>query len=199
MPLTLKMILNELHPFLKIKPFIFLFLFVGFSCSAFAQKKVIEADTLPLDTTVKHSPKKAALFSAVLPGLGQAYNKKYWKIPIIYAGVATTLYFANKNHQEFKTFKSAYLSRVDDDPSTIDDLPLYSDANLLTLTEYYRRNRDLFVIGTVVVYALNVIDAAVDAHLFYFDVSDDLSLNVLPNFNVNATGAYTGFYLTLNF
>ncbi len=133
-----------------------------------------------------HSPKKATIMSAVLPGLGQIYNRKYWKLPIIYGGLAGLVYSAGFADKRYKNYKEAYILRTDENPATIDkyDYQLdngemkYSENGLLELKEYYRRNRDLSYIILFGIYALNIIDANVDAHFFNFDISDDLSLNI---------------------
>ncbi|GAB4133080.1 MAG: hypothetical protein Fur0041_05010 [Bacteroidia bacterium] len=135
------------------------------------------------DTTKKpavHSPKKAVIMSACLPGLGQVYNKKWWKVPIIYAGFGALGYGFYFNHREFKIYRDALRLRYDDDPLTTDQFAQYSDDNLVTLKNYYQRFRDLSVIGMAALYTLNIVDAAVDAHLLTFDISDDLSLHVAP-------------------
>ncbi|MBK8845095.1 MAG: hypothetical protein IPO27_00495 [Bacteroidetes bacterium] len=81
-----------------------------------------------------HSPRKAALLSAALPGLGQVYNKKTWKVPVIYAGEGVLIYFAIKNKQNFNVYKDALKSRYDDDPTNIDPfIDIYSDADLIEL------------------------------------------------------------------
>jgi len=130
-----------------------------------------------------HSPKKAVIMSAILPGLGQAYNKKYWKIPIIYGGLISLGYVVKFNNDNFQDFKKAYVYRVDDNPNTIDKyVDRYTTDNLNTLQDYYHRNRDLSAIGMTAFYLLNIIDAAVDAHLYQFElkVNDDLSLQMQP-------------------
>lgn len=132
------------------------------------------------DTLKSHSSTKAVLLSAILPGAGQAYNKKYWKIPIIYAGLGVLIYSIDFNSKNYRTFKNAYLARTDDDSLTTDDYPRFTAENLRSLFEYYRRNRDLCYILTGAVYVLNVLDAYVDAELFHFDISDDLSMNSTP-------------------
>jgi hypothetical protein len=129
----------------------------------------------------KHSPTKAAILSAALPGLGQAYNKKYWKIPIVYAGFAGLGFWIGTNVKNYRTYREAYQYRLDGKPETIDQfVGQYQDDDLKTLKNFYRRNMDLSIILTAVWYSLNIIDAAVDAHLFEFDVSDNLSLRVEP-------------------
>lgn len=154
--------------------------------SAFAQKqdsipKVGQADSTVVKQKKKHSPFKATIMSTALPGLGQVYNGKWWKVPIIYGAFGGLIYSSVFNDLKCRTYKEAYLVRIDDDPNTTDQfVGRYSDANLRELVDFYQRNRDLSLIFTGVVYALNIIDAAVDAHLKDFDVSDDLSLKVQP-------------------
>jgi hypothetical protein len=125
---------------------------------------------------------RAALFSTILPGAGQFYNKKYWKIPILYAGFIVLGYSIEFNNSNYKTFRTAYIYRTDPDSTTIDDYEnIYPDAEALRVRkDYYRRTRDLLWIITAGVYVLNIIDAYVDAHLSDFDISDDLSLRTQP-------------------
>lgn len=148
------------------------------------------------DTTPVHSPKKAALRSAIIPGWGQAYNKKYWKMPIIYAGLGTCVYFITTNQIEYNHLKKAYLLRIDDDPNT-QDLRYATDIPNEVIYDYmetYRGYLEWSVIATVAIYALNIIDATVDAHLFTFDVSDDLSLRWQPTMQM----AYNKWQPTLS-
>ncbi|MCF6358296.1 MAG: DUF5683 domain-containing protein [Draconibacterium sp.] len=161
-----------------------------------------------------HSPKKAAVYSAILPGLGQAYNKKYWKIPLVYAGFATLGYFIGWNNKNYKVLKLAYSDLTDGDPNTnsyldLDaakyyDLDNESERNqfengLNKQQNYYRRNRDLLIISTAGFYALNIIDASVDAHLFDFDISEDLSFNWQPAMGSVDEQLVYGFNCTFNF
>lgn len=142
-----------------------------------------EPDTLVVKDTLNHSPVKATFFSLFVPGLGQAYNKKYWKIPLVYAIIGTPLYFALDQKEKFDDYKSAYAKRVDGDPNTVDlqFKNIERDETLLDFMDFHRKNRDLFFVLTGVAYALNVVDAAVDAHLYYFDISDDLSARFRPS------------------
>jgi len=136
-----------------------------------------------------------------VPGAGQIYNKKYWKTPIIWAGIGTCAYFVRTNHIQYRDYKDALLQRTDTSIKEPDIyLGIYSTDQLLTLQDQYRQNRDLFIIVTTLVYVLNIVDALVDAHLYYFDVSDDLSLNWQPfyNYSVN-TGNTAGLSFRLNF
>lgn len=142
-----------------------------------------------------HSPHKAAIYSAILPGLGQAYNKKYWKIPLVYGGFAAFGYFIGFNNNNYQVSKNAYRDLTDGDDSTTSYLKLkqieyYNLDNpadverlkhgLLRRQDYYRRNRDLLVILSIGFYGLNIIDASVDAHFFNWDISDDLTLKWQP-------------------
>lgn len=135
----------------------------------------------PDSLSLLHSPRKASVMSAILPGAGQAYNKKYWKIPVIYAGFGVLGYFVTTNNRDYKVYKEAYRLRLDGDPNTIDKfVDVYADQDLVTLKDFYRRNRDLSIIGISVLYILNIVDASVDAHLFHFNVTDDLSMRLEP-------------------
>jgi len=164
-----------------------------------------------------HSPKKAATYSAILPGLGQAYNKKYWKIPLVYGGLGTIGYFTVWNNNQYNFIKTAYVHLKDrgdkidageePDPNKnaymkikgIEYFDLDSPNDISTLTTafvkwqaYYRRNRDLLFIGMAAFYALQIIDANVDAHLFNFDISDNLSMNWQPSMQkINNDLAYS--------
>jgi len=135
-------------------------------------------------TKSKHSPKLAMTMSAVLPGLGQAYNKKYWKIPIIYGGMGALAYLSIKNNNYYQDFKKAYKTLYDTDPSGYYSMynTEYNLSGLEAGKNYYRHYRDMYTIFTVGVYVLNIVDAAVDGHLYDFDISDDLSLKVQPEF-----------------
>ncbi len=130
------------------------------------------------EQNLKRSPLKASLYSAVLPGTGQIYNKKYWKAPIVYAGMGTFIYLAVDNHQEFMRFKSALVKRQNDQPDEFEGI-LSEDA-LLNEMERWQRYRDLNIIGASIFYVLQIIDANVDATLSDFDVGSDLSLKLKP-------------------
>lgn len=143
------------------------------------QISVESSDTIT--GTERHSPRKASLYSTMLPGLGQAYNRKYWKIPIVYGLAGYTVYAAMANHNIYQGYRDAFRIRTDGDPTTIDEYEgLETDFTLQQRRDEFRRDRDYFWILTGVVYVLNIVDAAVDAHLFYFDVSDKLSMQFLP-------------------
>ena len=139
--------------------------------------------------TLIHSPRKATIYSAVLPGLGQAYNKKYWKIPVIYAGLGAAGYFFFYNNKEYQKTRKALIARLDGDSMTMDtefNDPRYTDALLDDRKNYFRRNRDLSAIIGVLVYVANIIDADVDAHLMNFNVDENLSLHINSSQQINA-------------
>jgi hypothetical protein len=130
----------------------------------------------------RHSTAKAAVFSAVIPGLGQAYNKKYWKIPIIYAGFAVFGYFVVSNNKEFQKYKEAYIYTANGDTSYNPNpyIGKYNQTQLKEGMDFYKRNRDLSIILTGLWYTLNILEAYVDAHFFNYDISDDISMHVGP-------------------
>jgi hypothetical protein len=128
-----------------------------------------------------HSPRKAALYSAVLPGLGQIYNREYWKLPLIYAALGITTYYYITNMDSYRTYRNAYRIRMDGNADTKDDyVGLYSDAGLKYLRDGYREYVDYSVLVFVLAYSLNIVDATVFAHLRNFDMSDDLSMRISP-------------------
>lgn len=149
----------------------------------------------------RHSPKKASLMSTIIPGLGQVYNKKYWKVPLIYAGAVGLGYSFNFNNTKYLQYRNAYKVRLYNGPGTVGNYPQYSDSNLDELQKYYHRYRNLTVIGAALLYVLNIVDASVDAHLFTFDVGDDLSFNIHPTLmnTANVNHYTTGLSLNIHF
>jgi hypothetical protein len=130
------------------------------------------------------SPKRASIYSAVVPGAGQFYNKKYWKIPLVLGAIGTSAYYINLNTKEFNSYKNALIARNDDDPNTVDlQYPDLSDALLESNMDFYRRLRDISYFAIAASYILNIVDASVDAHLKGFDVNDDLHLSITPSAN----------------
>ncbi len=135
-----------------------------------------------------HRPTIAMVLSTCVPGLGQAYNKKYWKIPIIYAGLATTLYFFNTNNTMYHQYKEAYINRDTANafnyyfPSSGDTYK-YSMSQLQELEISYHNYRDLNILIAALCYVINITDAYVDAQLKHFDVSDNLSWHIEPTIN----------------
>lgn len=154
------------------------------------------------DTT--HSPKIAALLSLV-PGGGQIYNhiampkgkkKAFWKVPIIYAGLGVTGYFAIKNHLAQKTLKEEYIFRDEHGYPNLPEFANYDQQGILTLYENKKRSRDLMIFAFVAVYGLNILDAYAEAHFVNFDISKDLSMNIRPQMQDLQT---LGIAIRLNF
>ena len=177
-------------------------------------KTIAQSDTIVLDKdtstltkpekkVIYSAARKASIMSAILPGLGQVYNKKYWKIPIIYAGLGGFGYMFLTNNKQYNLYRANVIAYNDDDPSTVPSLPEYSSEQSQVLKLYYRKNRDFAVIGFSLIYLINIIDANVDAHLRTFDVSDDLSIHLDPWQSTYKTNsgyrAATGLSVKLNF
>jgi len=137
-----------------------------------------------------HSPAKAAIMSAVLPGLGQIYNKKYWKLPIVYAAIGISAERFIKFQNDFNRYRRAYIDIQDGDPNTNFHKtlfpPNYSEEQMRQYItknkEMLRTWRDYAIVAVVATYALNIIDANVDAHLMDFSLDDNISLNIKPCF-----------------
>jgi hypothetical protein len=121
-------------------------------------------------------PAKAAFYSAVLPGLGQAYNKKYWKIPLVYGAIGAGLYFYSDNNTKYHKYRDAYKKRLAGEDTPDDELAYLDDQRLISAQRFYQRNRDLSLLITAAFYILNIVDANIDAHLMQFNVNDNLSL-----------------------
>ncbi|WP_298555545.1 DUF5683 domain-containing protein [uncultured Algibacter sp.] len=186
--------------------------------SSFAQsKKEKEIKELPkeavIDSVIKVSnpinplsPAKAAFYSAILPGLGQAYNKKYWKIPIVWAAIGSGIYFYINNNEQYNRYRDAYKSRLagfTNDEFYLDSngnqlsTPTVSTEKLEDAQEFYSRNREMSLLVTIGFYALNIIDANVDAHLLQYNIDENLSLS--PHYKINSFDASSDLGLTLNF
>ncbi|MES2778272.1 MAG: DUF5683 domain-containing protein [Bacteroidota bacterium] len=162
-----------------------------------ANAKVVPSDSIG---PRKHSPKTATLLSLCLPGAGQVYNRKnwWWKVPVIYGGGAALVYGAVFYNTNYKDFSSAYKHRVLYPDELIGDPRFDRDpVTLRSIRDSYREARDQCYIGLGVLYALQIVDAAVEAHFFDFNVSEDLSLNIQPQFVMNGPMNYSGVQLTL--
>ena len=123
-------------------------------------------------------PKRAWWYSAIIPGLGQAYNRKYWKIPIIYSVFLGTYFMIDDNAYKYRIHRDAYLKFGENGAPPWN--PNFNEDLLKERKDFYRRNRDLGIIVGVIMYFMNILDASVDANLMNFDISDDLSMNVSP-------------------
>jgi hypothetical protein len=148
------------------------------------------------DAILPKDPKKATLLSAMLPGAGQVYNDKSWKVPILYAGILTDLYFVNYNNRRYVSFRDALFALDKGEPN---QFPSLNRAALVRNVDYWRQNRDLTVLLLLGIYALNLVDANVDAHLSGFDISEDLALQVAPQLGTVSASNSMGVSLTLRF
>lgn len=162
--------------------------------------QVADSATLDADyTTRKNSltkeyfrpdPTKATFYALVCPGLGQIYNRSYWKVPIVYGGIVTLGYLIAWNGRTYNDYRNAYHDRCDSDPNTRSYVSIVSNPSeaeeewvkkaLKRKSDTYRRYRDMSIFGMVALYILSVVDSFVDAHLYDFTVSDDLSLKMEP-------------------
>jgi hypothetical protein len=173
-------------------------LLLAVSYHAAAQQRVSAEKVEVKDTVFTHSVSKATWLSTAFPGLGQFYNKKYWKLPIVYGALGTTAFFIYDNNQQYQLFLNAFEARIDDDP-TNDSFTQFNERQLIELQNIYRKWRDLSIILTVFGYALNILDAHVDAHLFYYDIDDDLSIHWEPSIVSTPYSNGLGFSLKFNF
>ena len=177
---------------------LFFFLTIG-TAAVFSQKKIaavlVAKDTLKSNDIDPLTPAKAAFYSAILPGLGQAYNKKYWKIPLVYGALGTSIYFYIDNNKQYTQLRNAYKRRLEG--YTDDKYAFLSDSRLITAQKGFQRNRDLSALVTVALYALNIIDANVDAALLQFNVDENLSIR--PTIYPDDVTFKTNVGLTLNY
>jgi hypothetical protein len=182
-------------------------------------------DLQPQTTKFKPNPQRAWMMAAVFPGVGQVYNRQYWKLPIVYGGFFGFLYAITWNNKNYSDYSNAYFDLVIDNqndptgehpdrwsqrwqdfvPANVDPATYFRNSsfqsNLKSGKDFYRRNRDLSIILSVVFYLICVADAYVDAQMFDFDVSPDISLNINPAIKYlphGGTRCY-GLNLTVNF
>lgn len=170
---------------------------------------------LPINPSLKiHSPSKATMYSAVLPGLGQIYNGSWYKVPIVYGGLTALALIARWNHRNYLTYKQAYFDLTDANPETrsyasiknwnfddTKDNEVKQGGDLLkNAITGSRRQRDMVIIYTAGFYLLNILDANVHAHFIDFDISEDLTFNFEPTILPSITGLpVAGLQLTFNF
>lgn len=177
------------------------------------------------DTTIMKSlgvrkmginPHTATMFAAVVPGLGQIYNKKYWKVPIVYGGIAALCYSIHFNSKYYDIYRRGYRDLINKDPNNTSYMKIIEDNHLdpeLCLERYadwfqrvlenkknyYRRYRDLSYFGIIGVYVLQLVDACVDAHFHDFDVTDDLAMRWSPMILPDDGGPLVGATVCINF
>ena len=147
----------------------------------------------------EHDPTKAALFSAAIPGLGQAYNKKYWKIPIVWAALGAFGYFIIWNNDQYQYYRRNLIYEIEQDPNYPNDSGL-NQSTLKSARDQHRRNRDQLVLYGILFYLAQVVDAHVDAHLIEFDVNQDLSVRLEPGYiPLNTGGSQFGMSFKFKF
>ena len=183
-------------------------IFIAYSWLSFAQMAK-ETDTLIEQKEIVNykidplAPARAAFYSAIIPGLGQAKNKKYWKIPIIYAALGTGLYFYTDNNKVYKRYRNAYKSRLagfnDDEFYGPGTTPILSNEALIRAQQTLRRNKELSLLITIGLYALNILEANVDAHLLQYNVDNNLAIKPYLEFETPENSAQFGLTLNINF
>lgn len=148
------------------------------------------------------SPAKAAFYSAILPGLGQAYNKKYWKIPFVYGAIGSGIYFYDSNNKNYNRARTAYKLRLNEKPDEFDGLNgnIYlSDAALERAQKSYKKDRDLSLLVTIGLYFLQIIEASTNAHLIQHNVDDNLSFSPQIIQNSVTNKSIVGASINFNF
>lgn len=186
----------------KMKLFSLFLFFLSSAIFAQSPAPAIGSQPFPDSSAKSHSPKKAIILSAIFPGGGQFYNKKYWKIPVIYAAGGLFVYYAAKNNKEYASFRKGYQLLADTSKrfqSVFIKNQEYNADQCKSNRNLFRRQRDLNIFATVLIYALNIIDANVDGHFYEFDMSDNLSLQLKPSVDRMQTYNYYCIHLNLNF
>ncbi len=171
-----------------------LIIFFIISFQIFGQEST--PDSSVLDVT---EPSRAAFYSAVLPGAGQAFNKKYWKIPIVYAAIGTSIYSYNFNQKKYWSYRNSYKSRKagysDDEYQNL----ILDDDRLLDGAKFHKKNRDLSMVFIVGFYILNILDANIDSHLKQYNVNENLTIKPYIESNSETRINSIGFSLNLKF
>lgn len=148
----------------------------------------ISSDYKPMDPL---APSRAAFYSAIVPGLGQIFNKKYWKLPLVYAAVGTPIYFYVDNDSKYRDYRNEYKKRLRGIYDTED--PVFGkldNERVIQGQQFYQRNRDLSLVVAIGFYILNVVDANIDAHLMQFNVNDKLTIQPAMEYNPRDLNQY---------
>lgn len=174
---------------MNLKSFILIFSLSIFSESLFAQIDSLRIDTLKTEKTAKKklekpyvynplAPSKAAFYSAIFPGMGQIYNKKYWKAPIVWGALALPVYYYQINNSDYKRYRNAYRLRKNGLPDEfiVNGVEIVSTQTLETAQEQLRENRDMSLLTGVILYILQIVEASVNAHLIQFNTDDNLTI-----------------------
>jgi hypothetical protein len=179
-----------------------LILLLGFQYSAIGQDEMsqietVQSDTIKIEKIDEHSPGLASLYSAVLPGLGQAYNGKHWKIPIVYGAFFTFGFLIYDNNIKYQYFRKNLIAELDNNSETINDTGRDAE-NLQSNRDNYRRSRDFNMIMLTITYFLQIADAHIDAHLLEFNVNQDITVSVDPALLQQTRNLAPGFSLKMN-
>ena len=150
------------------------------------------ANATPLKATkpqpFQPNPKKSGLYSALVPGLGQLYNRQYWKVPVVYVGIGVAGYFIINNENNYQSFRKAYIGRINNNNPTDKYVGIYTQDQLQQLQNDYSKYLDLTVLLSALGYTLQVLDAITAAHLKNFDISRDISMHMVPVATPNGVG-----------
>ncbi|MEO9570485.1 MAG: DUF5683 domain-containing protein [Polaribacter sp.] len=170
-----------------LKKFILVFSFALFSATFFGQKDSVNVKGLKIKGNIKVdkggvydalAPSKAAFYSAIFPGMGQVYNKKYWKAPIVWGAMGTSIYYYLSNNKEYKRYRTAYKLRkigLQDEFTQDDGTEVISIETLERAQDQLKENRDMSLLTTAILYVLQIVEASVNAHLLQFNTDDNLS------------------------
>ncbi|NBP69875.1 MAG: hypothetical protein EBR30_24930 [Cytophagia bacterium] len=161
------------------------------------QENQSQADSARMAYIAKRfNPQKALLYAAILPGAGQVYNKKYWKVPLVYGGFVFLGYYIDLYNDNYRFYRGELFQLLNKQP-TVSGLP---ESSLRSITDRYRRERDFFIILSGLWYALQIIDAHVDSHLKEFDINPNLQVRVEPSFKQDMLlGRQSGFTVSIRF
>lgn len=145
------------------------------------EKRTKEVVYKPIDPV---APSRAAFYTTIVPGLGQIYNRKYWKVPLVYAGIGIPVYFWADNQRNYDRYRNEYKNRLQGKIDQTDEtLAGLDEERLLDGQNFYRKNRDLSVVIAIGFYVLSIVDANVDAHLMQFNVNENLTIKPVIEFD----------------
>ncbi|MCB9034631.1 MAG: hypothetical protein H6553_12395 [Chitinophagales bacterium] len=153
---------------------------------------------LKIFDSIPNSPKKAALLALACPGLGQIYNKKYWKLPIVYGAMAGTIFWLARQAKQLKQY-NGYIVAKENGGNLPTNIAAYSKSEIIYYRDNYRKNTQLAAFATFFVWGLSIVDAAVDAHMQGFDISDDLTMKITPKIGLQNEQMVTGINIKFNF
>lgn len=183
------------------KKIIFISIITCFVTGTFAQEvdRSVPADTVEIESyATRYDPRKALMFAAILPGLGQIYNKKYWKLPLVYGGFVGFGYGINFYHTGYEKYKGELFDVLETDVQL--SVSGFTESQLRTIVNRYRRERDFMIILMAGMYILQIVDAHVDAHLKEFDLNPNLHVKVEPLWESDVlTGRSAGVSLRFRF